>query len=125
MKLHYLSPEEETAIKKSIPWRMIDTNFLELVRFINTIKGIATVQSCEGHIKSTDTGFFVRSCAKVCFRANRKRTNQVLFDLAPEVGIEDVEIRYFGNGSFWINVGTHPTQSHKIQDLFRKMKRRK
>lgn len=124
MKLHYLSPEEEIAIKKSIPWRMIDTKFLELVRYINTIEGIATVQSCEGHIRSTDTGFDV-SNSNICFRATEERASQVIFDLAPEVGINDIGIRYFSDGSFWISVRTHPTQSHKIQDLFRKLKEKK
>jgi len=117
MNLHYLTTEEERAIKANIPWEFVDQRALELVRVANKIEGVATVQSCAGHISPTDEGFYIRS-ASLAFRLSEARTHQILFNAAPSVGITDIEIRYFEDGTFWLNLIVHPTEHFKFFELF-------
>ena len=116
MKLHFLSIEEEQAIKTNVPWEFFDRRMLELVRVANAISGIAPVQSCAGHIRPIADGFHVED-AHIVFRATESRARQILFDVAPSVGISDVELRYFRDGTFWIKLIVHPTEHFKFFEL--------
>jgi len=118
MKLHYLSSEEEDAIKATIPWHSIDPGARELVLLANKVDGIATVQSCAGHIDLNEDHFSVQA-SHIAFRATRERALEVLFDLAPRVGILDVSLRYWLDGSFWICVESDPAEKFKLYELFR------
>ena len=115
--LHYLTTEEEKSIKANIPWESIDTRALELVRIANKVSGIATIQSCAGHISPKEEGFHVRE-ARLALRTNVERTIQILFDAAPRVGITDIEIRYFRDGTFWLDLLTRPTEHFRFFELF-------
>lgn len=117
MTLHFLSSEEEKAIKANIPWEMVDRWIREAVRLANEIAGIATVQSCAGHISSKSDGFHVQS-ATIAFRASEERAQQILFDVAPKAGVWDVEIRYFSDGTFWISLHTDPSERPRLYELF-------
>jgi len=116
VKLHYLSIEEKEAIETSIPWGLLDRRILELVRVANELDGIVTVQSCAGHISPITDGFHVRD-AHIALRATESRARQILFDVAPSVGISDVELRYFRDGTFWIKLIVHPTEHFKFFEL--------
>lgn len=120
MKLHFLTPEEENAIKSSIPWRSIEPRVRDLVALANEVSGIATLQSCEGHVFLKD-GIFEVDETLIAFRATKERTIELLFTLIPKCKLTDVEIRYFSDGSFWICVSTDPAERGKLFELFRKL----
>ena len=121
--LHYLSPEEERAIKKSIPWAEIDSKIREVVKLANGLNGITTVQSCEGHVESDDDCFMVQS-SSICFRATRQRTLEFLFEVVPDWRKDCVEvgIRYFSDGSFWLSIDVDPSRRRELYDLFKRFK---
>ena len=125
IELRYLTPKEEKYIKKNITWRDLDVNIMHFVKHINdTIQGIATVQSCAGHVKELKEGFHIEESV-ICFKATKKRTYQALFVLPQLVGIEDISIRYFKDGSFYIHVGCHPNEFiEKLQKYFIKMRQK-
>jgi len=122
VKLHYLTPEEEQAIKSNIPWPSIDRRIRELVKYANTIDGIATVQSCAGHIRINERGEFHISSAHIAFYTTYKRLIEILFVAAPQIAFEDVSIRYFRDGTFWVCVECDPAEKSKLYDLFRILK---
>jgi len=115
--LHYLSPEEEVSIKASIPWNKIDKGVRALVALANKIDGIVTVQSCVGHIKE-DTKTFAIDSAGIAFKSNRKRAIEFLFEAIPQSQINDVEIRYFHDGTFWLYIMSDPAEQDKLKDVF-------
>lgn len=119
-KLHYLTSEEETAIKESIPWEHLDFRILDVVRLLNQISGIATVQSCGGHLTPTEDGFEVQS-AHVAVKASEEMTHKLLFDILPDLRFIGVEIRYFLDGTFWICPSVHPTEFNKLYTLCRRL----
>lgn len=123
MKLHYLTPEEEAAIKKTIPWEEIDRKIRDLVRLANEVKGIATLQSCAGHVQPRDDYFTVDS-AEITFRATEERALEFLFETIPNWREECVEVgvRYFNNGTFWLSIGVDPSERGTLYDLFRKLR---
>jgi len=114
--LHYLSPEEESALKRSIPWARLDRHVRDLVRKANTIAGLATVQSCAGHIRPNGEGFNV-SDASLTFRCDQDIAHRVLFSDAALCGISDVSVRYFDSGTFWLTVTVDPADLGKLDDL--------
>lgn len=120
MKLHFLTPEEESAIKNSIPWRSVERGIRDLIALANTIPGIATLQSCEGHVFLRDGGFEVEE-THIAFRATEERTMELLFNLIPKYQITDIEIRYFSDGTFWICIHTDPAERNKLFELFRSL----
>jgi len=119
--LHYLSEEEERAIKQSIPWDSIDCKIRDLVRFANEIKGIATIQSCAGHVQPLENGGFLIDAAHVAFRTTENITTRVLFDIAPKTGVTDAGLRYFNDGTFWIYIEVDPSERSRLYDLFREL----
>ena len=119
--LHYLSPEEEAAIKSSIPWESIDAGIRDLVSTVNKIEGIVTVQSCAGHIKQTDSGFYIES-ANITFKVTHERMIEFLFEAIPQSQIDDVEIRYFQDGTFWLYIRSDPSEKSKLYDVFNYVK---
>jgi len=121
-EIHYLTPEEERAIKRNVPYGRLDTDIVEVVRLANSVKGIATVQSCAGHYrrKGTTEEFDVRA-ASVVIRANEEMTNKILFEFAPRFRITDIQIRYFTEGTFWLNLLVEPTEKHKLIALFEEL----
>lgn len=123
MELHYLTPEEEKAIKSNIPWDEIDEGIKELVRFANKISGVATLQSCEGHTLWCDGSWEVES-AHICFHVSGEdMARNILFVYAPNAGVTDVSLRYFKvDGSFWICVYADPAERGRLYDLFRSLK---
>ena len=123
MKMHYLSKKEETAIKSNIPWEDLDPGAIELVRIANTVKGIATVQSCAGHIKPKKDlmgGFHVRNSC-LSFRCTEDRAHEILFDKACEYLI-DTELRYFSDGTFFISLLVEPGNRTKLFKLLKALK---
>lgn len=121
MSLHYLTDEEEQAIKRSIPWDSVDSKARGFVQLANEVKGIATVQSCAGHAHPLESGGFSVDSAHVAFRATQERTMQILFDAVPEEGIPDVWLRYFDDGTFWIHVEVEPSERWRLFNLFEKL----
>jgi len=122
MKLHYLTPEEEQGIKANIPWESVDRKARDLVQFANSVPGVATIQSCAGHIRLKDNGSFYVSNACIAFRTTREIAERVIFELAPSVGITDVELRYFDDSTFWVSVLADPSEHGKLYALFRQLK---
>lgn len=120
MGLHFLSPEEERAIKDSIPWESLDYKIRDLVRLVNTIDGVATVQSCAGHIHPIEEGFSV-DCAHIALKATKDRTLQILFDILPSIRQLEAHIRYFSDGTFWISVDVDPASKYRLHELFKKL----
>ena len=121
MKLHFLTSEEESAIKRSIPWESIDVKARELVLLANEVKGIATLQSCAGHVKPGLDIPWKISAAFIAFRVTKKRMEQILYGLCPELGIWDVNIRYFEDGTFWICIEVDPAHRQRLADFFSKL----
>lgn len=119
-RLHYLSLEEERVIKNNIPWESVDPDVRDLVLLANSVEGIATLQSCAGHVTPSGDGFHIRS-AYLTFRATEDRTQNILFVLAPEVGITNVSLRFFDDGNFWISLESDPAEKFRLYELFRKM----
>jgi tRNA(Phe) wybutosine-synthesizing methylase Tyw3 len=118
--LHYLSPEEERAIKSSVPYEGIEARIRGLVLLANSIPGIATLQSCAGHVRVRGEDFIV-DATHVVFRANQEMTQEILFNAAPKAGIPDASLRYFDDGTFWIALECDPSESGKLWYLFRKL----
>jgi hypothetical protein len=116
--LHYLMQEEENSIKANIPWESIDGKARDLVWYANTVDGLATVQSCAGHIHPNEWGGFMIEPAQIAFRCDEEIARFVLFAYAPGVGIRDVSVRYFDDASFWICVESDPSELGKLYDLF-------
>jgi len=125
-ELHYLTPEEEKAIKRNIPWERLDRDAVEVVRLANSVKGIATVLSCAGHFrprkKEPPEGFDVVQ-SMIALRATEKMTDKILFEYAPRYGIKDAQVRYFNDGTFWIALLTHPTEKGNLITLFHELKK--
>lgn len=115
-KVHYLTKAEEQSIKSDIPWSRIDRRIRELVLRFNKVDGVATVQSCEGHVRPINDQSFHVSSANVCLKVNQERYKEIL-DLAPQVGFEDVSLRYFKDGSFWICLEWEPDSYASAFDL--------
>lgn len=107
MDLVYLSPEREAAIKRSIPWAEIESRIRGLVWRFNQIEGIATTQSCAGHVKPLGEEVFQVQGAHIAMFVSEERFLQLL-TLAPECGITDVSTRYFDDGTFWVCLGWEP-----------------
>ena len=121
MAIHYLTDEEEQAIKQSIPWDSIDAKIRGSVRLANEVEGIATLQSCAGHVHPLEDGGFSVDAALIAFRATKERTLQILFDAAPRAGILDASLRFFGDGTFWICVECEPPERWRLYDLFKEL----
>jgi len=122
MKIHFLTNGEESAIKSNIPWAKIDPEIRDLVKFANEISGIATLQSCAGHVYQDDNSGFHIEPACIVFKANKKWTEQTIFHIAPKYGIRDVSLRYFNDGSFWIDIGVDPAEHWRLWNFFKYMK---
>lgn len=125
--LHYLTPEEEQAIKSKIPWQNIEWEIRELVRVANEIQGLATVQSCAGHVTLLNTedvvkGHFHVRKAHICFRCTEKIAQAVVFGLASKHDILDVSLRYWVEGSFWVRVEAYPAEVGQLFHLFEELK---
>jgi len=120
--MRYLNAKEERIIKGNIPWEHIDPNIRDLVSFANTINGLATVQSCAGHIKALKTGGFNISDAHIAFKGTERIIRNALFQAVPKCNIRDVSIRRFDDGSFWICVYVDPAEKSKLYELFRFIK---
>lgn len=116
--LHYLSAEEEVAIKNSIPWEDIDAGIRDLVSVANRIEGIATVQSCTGHIKQLEGGLFNVESAQITFKVTHNRLVELLFEAIPYSKVGDVEMRYFEDGTFWLCIRSDPAEKKKLYDVF-------
>ena len=114
IELHYLTEEEEQAIKVNIPWTRLDPEIRELVMLFNKIAGIATLQSCAGHINLGENNSFIIDNAHITFRATLERTERALYIAVPMCNIADVSLRYFEDGTFWISVETDPAQKYKL-----------
>lgn len=120
MKLHYLSPEEEQAIKANIPWESIDQHIEDLVLFANQVTGLATVQSCAGHAHPTSDGETIQvDAANLCFRCTEQIAHDVLFSVAFSAGIRDVSVRYFDDGTFWISLEVEPSERGRLFECMR------
>ena len=124
MSLVYLCPEREAAIKQNISWEGIDVGIRMLVLRFNQAVGIATTQSCAGHVQllgsdaqslpapttlntKKDTYEFRIEGAYIAMFVNETRFFQLL-TLAPQCGIRDISIRYFDDGTFWICLEWEP-----------------
>ena len=117
MNLHYLSIGEEKTLKRTIPYEDIDERIRHLVSYANKVDGLATLQSCGGHVIPKEDDQFEIQGAHIAFRATREIADKVIFDIAPRVGIMDVEIRYFNDGVFWILTGVDPSEHQKLFDM--------
>jgi len=115
--LHYLTDEEERAIKQTIPWESIDYGVRNLVRMANNVEGLATLQSCAGHISPQPDGFSV-DATQLAVRATKAITTRILFEIAPRVGIRDISLRYWNDGTFWMNIETDPADRYRFYELF-------
>ena len=113
--LAYMSPQEEADIKRNIPWEDLDPKILETVRIANSIDGIATVQSCAGHIKYDGEELFTEN-ANLAFLFNRGYKIESLLETAQHVGISDVSIRFFGEG-FCMCLSVEPERREKLRDF--------
>jgi hypothetical protein len=113
--LNYLTPEEEAAIKANIPWERLDENVRDLVLFANQTSGIATLQSCAGHITPALDGELRLSIdpANIAFRATKERLRQIVFEIGPVLGI-DVNIRYFDDATFWVCFDDIDPSNHEV-----------
>lgn len=111
-----MSSEEERAIKEAIPWNSLDRYIREVIRLANKIEGIATVQSCEGHVHPSDEGFTIDP-AHIVLKATEERTLEILFDIVPSLEFVDVNLRYFGDGTFWFSIEVDPSERWKLYKL--------
>ena len=116
MKFHYLSSEEEKAIKEAIPWNNLDRLIREVVRLANRVEGIATVQSCEGHVRPNDEGFTIDP-AHITLKATEERTQEILFDIVPGLEFVNVSLRHWGDGRFWLSIEVDPSERWKLYRL--------
>lgn len=121
MPLHYLTDEEELAIKRTIPWDSIDSEIRGLIQLANEVEGIATLQSCAGHVHLLENSNFSIHSAHVTFRATQKRMMQILFNTAPMQGIMDINLRFFDDGTFWIRIEAEPSERWRLYNLFREL----
>jgi hypothetical protein len=119
--VHYLSPQEEKDIKRSIPWRTIEPGIVEVVRLLNTIDGLATVHSCEGHVRPIDGGISSDN-AFICARMSESVTNRVLLDGVFACGIRDASLRFFEDGVFWVCLEVYPASVDKLYCLYRELR---
>jgi len=123
--IRYLSTEEEEAIKAKIVWENIEPGIREIVWVANSIDGIATVQSCQGHVdppRDESEGFHIRNTL-ICIRTTRERAEQILFKYGPKYLREDVSIRYFHDGWFWLCLEAEPGENKgRLRKLFMEMK---
>jgi len=118
MDLVYLSPEREAAIKRNIPWDRIDSRIRSLIWRFNQVSGIATTQSCAGHVKSIGDGAFRVSEASVALFVTKVRFEELL-QLIPGCGITDIDLRYFSDGTFWMCFGWPPESYEPAYKLTR------
>jgi len=100
MGLVYLCSKREASIKQNIPWDKIDARIRGLVWRFNQVPGMATTQSCAGHVKSKGDEVFQVQEATIALFVNRKRLFQLL-TLVPQCGLTDLNIKYFTDGTFW------------------------
>ena len=120
--LIYLDSEKEKAIKSKIPWHKIDAEIRDLVQFANSIDGIATVQSCAGHVIYKGDGTWEVDSAEIAFFATKDITMKILFEIWPMVGDSDANLRYFEDGSFWICLCADPSETKRFFEAFRRIK---
>lgn len=121
--MRYLSHNEEKAVKENIVWENIDAGIRELVLLINRIDGIVTLQSCAGHVRPSNKSemLFDIQNSMICVRTTREIMNKILFYYAPKYIREDVSIRYFNDGAFWISLEAEPSQNWRLYKLFREL----
>jgi len=122
ISVHYLTREEEESIKANIPWEKIDRGIRELVMRFNKLDGIATLQSCAGHVTPIDNDCFRVASASICLRVSEERYDEIL-KLAPMCGIRNVKLRYFTDGTFWIALKWEPSEYGVAYDLARRLQR--
>ena len=118
MSLVYLCPEREATIKQNISWEGIDVGIRMLVLRFNQIAGIATAQSCAGHVQLIDNDTFQVDDAYIAMFVNENRFIQLL-TLAPQCGIKDIKIRYFDDGTFYICLGWEPGKNDPVLKITR------
>ena len=115
--LVYMNLQEEANIKRNIPWDDLDPKIMEIVRIANQIKGIATVQSCAGHVKPDGKEFFVEN-AHLALKFSSDFTPGLLLEIANRVGISDVSFRLFDEG-FWVCIAVEPGYRTKLRDFLK------
>ena len=116
----YLDEDTERAIKARIPWKEIESGIRTLVWRLNQVPGIATYESCEGHVKPKGDDIFQVSSAHIAMRVTEERLLELL-KLAPECGIMDISIRHFGTGWFWVLLGWEPDDYAPAWELTRRL----
>lgn len=100
VEFKFLSPEEERGIKQSIPYSDIETGIVDVVKAINEMQGIVTLQSCQGHTtKMNDQTWHVQN-PHVAVYCNQEWYTFLTGMRLPCTG--DISIRYFDDNTFWI-----------------------
>jgi len=115
--MHFLTEAEEHHIKRTVPWESLDVGVRELVRLYNTIDGLATVQSCAGHVTPHSDGFSI-DCAHITLRVAERWWPKIV-GVFFEAGVRDITLRQFNDGSFWVSAEVDPGEKHLLYTAVR------
>lgn len=121
--MRYLEKPEEAGRKATVPWEQIDPKIRDIVRLANSIDGVVTTQSCEGHVTPSEdgVGFHVRS-AHVSMMMSESRMLDAI-QVAPRAGIESLTFAFMTyDGSFEMTVWVEPSERGKLQEFFEMLK---
>ena len=117
MPVAFLTPEQEAAMKASIPWADLDRDIRYFILDFSRIPGLATVSSCAGHIRINAEGFLDVDRAYITLCVSREMAMRLLFNAVPRAQIDCVQISYYEDNSMRITLECDPAERDKLGRL--------